>query len=573
MSPGIALLRRRSRQGLRLLCVAFVVLALRLIYLQAIRHPKYLRKAQAVQLRDWILYARRGTIYDRNGMPLAESVMRHTVFADPTEIERPRATARVLAPVLAIEEDGVYPLLRRQGTRFVRLKRAILDSVADSVADLRLRGIGLQLEPTRRYPKGAAAAQAIGFVGKEATQPGLAGLEASLNSLLAGKNGRLVAEIDARGALIPGRRIKEEPAIDGSNVVLTLDAQIQEIAEAQLAEAVENSDARGGTVVVMDPHSGEILALASLPSFDPNRPLESPPENWINPAVTYAYEPGSTYKLVMACAALEEHLMGPHDTVTCRGALQVGNRVIHCAHDAHGTLDLAGIVQKSCNIGAATVAMRLGHRRFLKYVKRLGFGEPVDLGLGAEAPGFVPDPNAKDWPQIRLANMAFGQGLTVTPIQLLSAYCAVANDGVRPRPHIIKRVVGPDGDTVKEYRYRGRRVISSEVARTVRDMLVGVVEKGTGKAARIDGYRVAAKTGTAQKPCPGVGYASGKYTGSFVGFLPAAQAKLGIIVVIDEPKGSHYGGVVAAPAFREIAIESMAYLGIPPTQVASAGSP
>jgi stage V sporulation protein D (sporulation-specific penicillin-binding protein) len=548
--------------------VAFVVLGLRLVYLQVIRHAAYLRKAQSVQMRDWTIYARRGSICDRNGVPLAESVMRHTAFADPTEIRKPRATSAALAHVLDIEEDQLYSLLRRPDTRFVRLQRGLSDPISDRIEALRLRGIGLQLEPARRYPKGAAAAQTIGFVGTDATQPGLAGLEASLNHWLAGRNGRLVAEIDARGALIPGRRIREEPPVDGCSVVVTIDAEIQAIAEAQLRQAVEAHGARGGTIVVMDPRSGEILALASQPSFDPNRPLESPPENWINPAVTCAYEPGSTYKLVMACAALEERLMGPRDTITCHGALQVGNRVIHCAHDrAHGPLDLASIVEQSCNIGAATVTMRLGQQRFYKYVKRLGFCQPLGLGLGAEAPGSVPSPR-QTWSQIRLANLAFGQGITVTPVQLLAAYCAVANDGILPRPHLVKRVIDPEGKTVKEFDYQGRRALSQQVAHQVRDMLVRVVDSGTGKAARIAGYQVAGKTGTAQKPCPGVGYASGKHIGSFVGFMPASQPKLGIIVVIDEPGGAGYGGVVAAPAFRHVAIETMAYLGIPPTQVA-----
>jgi stage V sporulation protein D (sporulation-specific penicillin-binding protein) len=566
------LLRRRTHQGVRLLCVGFAILALWLIYIQLICHGHYLHRAQSVQVREWILYAQRGTIYDRNGVPLAESAMRYSAFADPTEIKKPRATTTALASVLHMDQGELYATLRRPGTRFVRLKRHLADATADRIAALRLRGVGLQLEPARRYPQGTAAAQTLGFVGAEATQPGLAGLEASFNRVLSGHNGRLVAEIDARGALIPGRRIKEEPAADGSSIVLTLDARLQEIAEAQLAQAVETYSARGGTVVIMDPHSGEILALANLPSFDPNTPLESPPETWVNPAVTYAYEPGSTFKLITACAALEEGAVSLDDTFYCHGALQVGTHTIHCAHNAHGMLTLAGIIEKSCNIGAATVALRLGSKRLLKYVKRFGFCAPVGLGVGAEATGFVPEPKTENWAQITLANMGFGQGITVTPIQLLSAYCTVANNGIRPRPHLVKRIVNADGDTVKEYHYAGQRVLSPTVARTVREMLVQVVEAGTGKAAQIAGYRVAGKTGTAQKACPGVGYASGKFTGSFVGFFPADQPKLAVIAVIDEPAGAHYGGVVAAPAFREIAVQSMAYLGIPPTQVASAGA-
>jgi len=573
MAPGPGrLIRSRIEAWSFVFLLVFLALAGVLFSIQVSHHRGYRDAANRLHERTWTLAAPRGTILDRNGLPLAMTVDAGSIFGDPSEIEDKQAVAARLAPVLDVTPDRIEQCLSRRG-RFAWLVRRAEDDVVARVKALKIKGIGVLSEPRRVYPMGVLAADTLGFV--TADHAGGAGMEEAQQEALAGRDGRVWVEVDARGRIIPGRRHVERPSVAGRDVVLTLDSRLQEIAEACLDEAMTTWQAAAGTVLVMQPRSGEILALANRPTFDPNTYSEYPRERWVNRAVSYAYEPGSTFKIVTAAAALEEGLYGPHDPVVyCRAAMPVGGHVIHCAthgRGGHQDVDLTKLIVKSCNIGAATVAAKLGPERFYRHIRGFGFGIEADIGLSGETAGSVARPET--WRDIRLANIGFGQSLSVTPPQLLAAYCTIANDGMRPHPHLVKRIKAGAGEPAQEMVPPGSRVVSAETAAAVREMLCGVVAEGTGKSAQIAGYRVAGKTGTAQKAVPGLGFAGGKYVGSFVGFVPADDPKLAILVIMDEPQGGHYGAVVAAPTFREVAKRSLAYLGIPPTQMAQATRP
>jgi len=570
MVPGPGrFIRSRIEAWSFVFLLVFVGLVAALFYLQVFRGPHYRRVADRLHHRTWVLTAPRGTIFDRNGLPLALTVDAGSIFGDPSEIRDKQAAAASLAPILNLSPGRVEECLARRG-RFAWLLRRADDDVVTRVKALKIKGIGVTGEQKRVYPMGVLAADTVGFV--TANHGGAAGIEEALQRVLAGHDGRVWGEVDARGRIIPGQRRVEQPPTAGRDVVLTLDSRLQEIAETCLDEAITRWKAAAGTVLVMEPHTGEILALANRPTFDPNDYRAYPAQRWVNRAVTFAYEPGSTFKIVAISAALEEGLYKPHDHVVyCRASLPVGRRVIHCVthgHGGHGDVDVTKLIVKSCNIGAATVGFRLGPQRLHRYLRKFGFGVKPDLGLSGQSAGSVPP--ADTWRDITLANIAFGQSVSVTPAQLLAAYCAIANDGVRPHPHLVKRIEGGAGQPEQEIDLPGSRVISPETARAVRKMLCGVVEKGTGTAAQIEGYQVAGKTGTAQKALPGRGFTGGKFIGSFVGFVPADNPKLAMIVILDEPSGAHYGAVVAAPTWCEVAKRSLAYLGIPPTQVAKA---
>jgi cell division protein FtsI/penicillin-binding protein 2 len=354
----------------------------------------------------------------------------------------------------------------------------------------------------------------------------------------------------------------------GGSVVLTIDLDIQAITEEELQKAVENAKAAGGAAIVMDPQTGEVLALASQPSFDPNTYFKFPQENWAPHSIVSPYEPGSTFKVITVSAAMEEKLLADNWTYHCAGSQAVGRRRVNCAQhggtSAHGTLTLDEVIIESCNSGAAAIAMKLGKDRLYHWVKEFGFGEQTGIELAGETAGIVWNP--KTWSTMQLANIGFGQGISVTPLQLLSAYCAIANGGYRVYPRVVKAKMGPEGQLQQLELPKRKRILSAETSERMRHAMTEVVEseKGTGSNARILDRTTAGKTGTAQKPTPEAGFKSGLYIGSFCGFAPAKDPKLAIIVVIDEPHNGYYGGVVAAPAFREIASRALTQLGVPP---------
>jgi stage V sporulation protein D (sporulation-specific penicillin-binding protein) len=546
----------------------FTALAGRLFWVQIIEHSRYREKAEETRGRRWPIRSPRGNIYDRNGNPLALNLKLYSVAADPRLISDPAGVAKQLAPLLRKPEAELAALLTDRGDRHVLLRATVDAPVAAAIRKLDCPGLIVSNEWKRAYPHEQAGAALLGFVGTD--MKGLGGIEAALNRTLSGTDGQMLVVLDGRlprsRSQIPGRSVVTKNMVPGSSVALTIDLEIQAIAEQELAKAVEAANASGGAAIVMDPETGEILALASQPGFDPNQFRDYDEKSWVSHAIASPYEPGSTFKLITACAAIEEGVMSQGETYTCTGSRAVGNRTISCAlHGgtrAHGTLDLDHMIIKSCNVGMGTVALALGAPRLHRWAQRLGFGRLTGIELAGESAGLLMPASA--WSQVQVANVGFGQGVSVTALQLLRAYCAVANGGRLVSPHIVKMIMEPGGKVVTPRPPPPEQVLSPATCERLRADLEKVVEEGTGKQAQIPGRRVAGKTGTAQRPTPEMGYRSGKYIGSFVGFAPVEHPRLAILVVIDEPKGSHYGGVVAAPAFREICERALAYLRVPP---------
>jgi stage V sporulation protein D (sporulation-specific penicillin-binding protein) len=551
--------------------VFFGLLAHKLWSIQIVQHQEYRTDAEKIQARKRPIRAPRGNIYDRNGNPLALNLKVYSVAADPELVDRPSERAGQLQPILRIPEDQLdSKLLPGEGVRYVHLRDSVDMRVADAVRGLDCDGIIISTEWQRAYPQRHLAAALLGFIGTE--MKGLGGIEAALNDRLAGADGEMLVFLDGRlprtRSQIPGRTVITKQMQPGSSVYLTIDADIQAFAEEELAAAVESAQALGGAAIVMDPANGDVLALASYPSFDPNEFQDYPRETWVSSAVASPYEPGSTFKPIAACAAIEEGVMSHGETLVCGGTQEIGGHPVKCAPHggsrAHGVVDLDRMVVESCNIGIARLSLALGADRMYEWAKRFGIGEKTGIELMGESRGIVSPP--EDWSQIQVATVGFGQGISVTPLQLLSAYCAIANGGWRVHPRVVSKSTHPTGRTEQQSRPAPVRILSPATCDRMRELLVEVVEEGTGKAAQIPGRRVAGKTGTAQKPTPGEGFEAGKYIASFAGFAPAERPRVAVLVVIDEPQNGHYGGVVAAPAFRAICERALTHLRVPPDE-------
>jgi cell division protein FtsI/penicillin-binding protein 2 len=460
---------------------------------------------------------------------------------------------------------GALGVFLSEGTPSIRLSR-FLDSQPIPGVIYGLPGIGLQQERRRQYPFATLASATLGYVSHDHGRlTGAFGLESTQEKTLRGVDGQETKEIDARHLTIPERSRRREPQ-DGRDVILTLDLDIQQAAETALREAVTAAKARGGSCTVIDPKSGEILALATYPAWDANDPGHSPVD-LMHPVVSNFYEPGSTFKLVAVLAALEEGIIRDGQQITyCSGALPIGRHTIGEAHNAHGAVDCKRLLEQSCNIAAAHLALRLGPERFIKWCEALGFGERTHIELAHESPGLLNRSNVRA--KITLATMGFGQSVAVTPLQLAAAYSVVANNGEWVQPHLVKGRMRADG-TVEHPVVPRRTVCSPETATRMKAYFENVVVEGTGGGAAVAGYRVAGKTGTAQK-AEGKRIRSGKYIGSFIGFLPVNDPRLTILAVIDEPKTSIYGGAVASPIVRDVGTRAMQYMNVPPTQVAPA---
>ncbi len=586
----------------------FARLALRLVELQVWRHAELSAKAQQNTRREILREPRRGDILDARGNLLATSVFVKTVCADPVLVGRfPAEVARALAPLLQIEEAELYgrllPRLRRnaQGetvtNRYVVLKRKVPPETWEQVRgamqrlasppegrkltraealewrNLRASVFTESLDDQQRvYPNRTLAAQVLGFVGSEEREldgmtllqtRGIEGIEAALDSKLTGVPGWRVTEKDRRGReLLPLRDQDVEPR-DGFNVVLTLDAVVQHIVEEALAQAMERHNPISASALVVRPRTGEILAMATLPTFDPNRPGAFPPEARRNRVVTDIMEPGSTFKVVVVSAALNERLVALTDTFDCEhGHFAFGGRVLH-DHESYGRLTVQGIITKSSNIGAAKIGIRLGPERLYRYMRAFGFGDKTGVPLPSEAPGSVPEPAR--WYKVSLAQIPMGHGIAVTRLQMTMAMAALANRGVLMRPMLVSRLEDREGNVVARYTPQPIRAVVSETAArlTVEALKTVVSPEGTAPKAALEHYTVAGKTGTAQKAGPG-GYQPGKYIASFIGFFPADQPEVCISVVLDEPKQGYYGGQVAAPVFKQIAERLANYLNIRP---------
>ena len=536
---------------------------LRAVQLQVFERERFLELAEGQYLRQVEIPARRGDIFDRKGTPLGQSVEVDSIWADPSLLPDRAAAAKLLGARLKEPPAQVLQRLER-GRRFAWVKRhARPEEVALALA-LKLPGVSVVKEPRRFYPQRELAAQVLGMVGHEGR--GLEGVELAFDDELSGQSAQLPLLRDARGrqVLTAGTAAAAAQERQGAQVTLTIDGNLEHLAERALERAVSDSRAVSGMVVVLDPRTGELLALANAPRFNPNTPRDAGAHAMRNRAALDTFEPGSTTKAFTVAAALEERAIKPADVFFCEnGAWDVGRDTINDTH-AWGWLSTGKVLQVSSNIGAAKIAQALGRERFVEYLQRFGFGERVGLGLPGEGKGVLPFPRA----EIALANQAFGQGLTATAVQLAAGYGALANGGVLMKPFLVSKVVDPDGVVLLETRpMEVRRAVSARTARTVLSMLEGVVaDEGTAPRARMEGYRVAGKTGTAQKADPVARGYSDKRIGSFVGVVPAEAPRLVIAVIIDEPQTDKYGGLSAAPAFKEIAEGAVAYLGIPPSR-------
>jgi cell division protein FtsI (penicillin-binding protein 3) len=564
-SPGAGRwmrLRVAMMGGLLLLGLA---LALgRAVQLQVVQAARLGLMATDQSQREMDVPARRGEILDRRGVSLASSVEVDSLWVDPSQLGDVRRAATDLARTLHLDAPELVQRLER-ARRFGWVKRQVTPQELAAARALGVPGLGVTKEPKRFYPQKELAAQVLGVVGKDGL--GLEGLELAFEEELTGTGSKVEGLRDARGRNVlldgaPGTRARE-----GANVTLTLDRTLQYTAEKVLDAAVAESGALTGLVVALDPRTGELLALAHSPRFNPNSPGGVPPSVLRDRGALDVFEPGSTFKAFVAAGALESGSVRLDERFFCEnGAWEVGKHVIHDTHP-HGWLTLAQILQVSSNIGMAKVAQRLGREGMVRTAQHFGFGERAGLALVGEGRGSVPYPRA----ELSLATQAFGQGVSATAVQVAAAFGALANGGVLMRPYIVARVTDPDGMVLLENQpTQVRRVVSERTARAVVSMLEGVVQKeGTGARAHMDEYRVAGKTGTAQKPDTVAGGYTDRHIASFMGIVPAEDPRLVVLVVIDEPKTDVFGGLVAAPAFKEIAAAALPGLGVPASQGAS----
>ena len=554
--------------GRALFVAAFIgfwmlVVCARLVYLQFSQYENLASRARQQQQNEIETSPQRGELLDRQERQLASSVQTVSLFIDPDGLDVPTLdrNAQQIAQSLGLKQADLSREFRKahdQKKRFVWIARRLDADKADKVVALKLPGVQTQLEPKRYYPNGSLAAHVLGYVGLDGK--GLGGVEQFYNAKISGEPGQLFIEKDASGKPYEGYEIAAKA---GQTVILTIDQTIQYQAEQALQAAVSQSHAKSGSVIVLDPRSGEILALANAPTFDPNRVSDAKPETRSNWALQNIYEPGSTFKVVAFSAALENKLARVDERIDCQmGAITVAGRVVH-DHKPFGTLTIPEALAKSSNVAAIKLGIRVGDQTMYDYIRRFGFGSKTGIELPGETNGILR--RVERWQPSSIGSIAIGQEVGVTPVQMVAAFGALANDGMRIAPHLIREVRDAGGNVVYRAQPEQRRVLSAETAIALRGMLEGVTLNGTAKKAQLDGYSAAGKTGTAQKIDPKTrSYSSTKFVGSFVGFAPVSNPQVVIIVVIDEPAGAYHGGDVAAPVFREVAEQVLPTLGIEP---------
>lgn len=554
------------------LLLAFGLVIVRLLHLQVVERSRLAARAGRQQEQVITLEPKRGTIFDRRGRELAVTVDVDSVYGVPSKVEDPRELAARLSRIL--REDPRKLERKLAGDRkFVWLSRKIDPSKAARVKELDAEEISLRSEMRRFYPKKALAGPLLGFT--DVDNQGIEGIERAYDKLLRGSGGWVLAEKDARGRIVfpggPGFQFKMPKP--GRDLVLTVDEVIQHIAEKELDLALASSRAKGGVCIVTNPQTGEVLALSvrtngsGRQAFNPNEPGRYKPAEWRNRAITDAFEPGSIFKPFLAAAVLEERVVHPLERFDCRGGkIQLADRVIKDAEE-HGILTFTDVIAESSNVGTIKAALRLGKDRFYKYITVFGFGRKTGIDLPGEIPGLLRD--VRLWSGVSLGAIAIGQEIGVTPLQVAAAYGALANGGVMMTPYIVSEVVDREGKGGQKFSPRPQgRVITAETSAKVNAMLQRVIESGTGQKARLSGYTAAGKTGTAQKIDHRTGaYSKKEYVSSFAGFAPAASPRLVIVVMVDAPEGVIYGGSVAAPVFKAVAEQSLAYLQTPPDDV------
>jgi cell division protein FtsI (penicillin-binding protein 3) len=555
------LANRRIRLLVAVFAVVFGLTLLRAFWLQGVRAQAFGRMAASQHRQTVTVAANRGTIYDSTGVQLAIGEQAITVYADPLQIKDATKVAPVVARILRLDPKQVYERLSDRTHGFVYVARK-----ADAVRAARLQrrhitGLGFYPEERRFYPQHSIAAQVLGYAGVD--NHGLSGLEVALDKSLAGREGRETLVRDPFGHVLDS--VVSKAARDGSDVSLTIDHNIQAQAESVLRETVRRWGAKDATAIVLDPHTGAVLAMAVAPTYDANSFPAVPRDEQRNRALTDTYEPGSTFKLVTVAGALSTGIVTPRTAFTLPYEIQVADRRIHDAEPrGTETMSVATILSKSSNVGAITLAQLLGKNRLASWISRFGFGHPTGIDFPGESQGIVLPPGK--WSGSTIGNVPIGQGIAVTPMQMASAYAAIANGGTWVRPHLVERV----GDGLPRPAVT-RRIVTPWIARELTSMLQNVVLDGTGTLAQIPGYHVAGKTGTAAKP-DSHGYSTSKYVASFVGFAPATRPRVVVLVAVDEPHGGIFGGVVAAPAFKAIMQQTLQYVSAPP-DAATASTP
>ncbi len=548
------LANRRIRLLLAVFALVFGLTLLRAVWLQGVRAQSLSRMAAKQHRQTVTVPAERGTIFDRTGVQLALGEHATTVYADPLQIQNPTAVAPVVARILRLDPKDVYDKLSDRTHGFVYVQRKADPARAARLAKRELTGIGFYPEERRFYPQRSIAAQVLGYAGVD--NRGLAGLELTLDKPLAGRPGRETLVRDPFGHVLDA--VTSTTALDGSDVYLTIDHTIQAQAESVLRDTLRKWHAKDATAVVLDPQTGAVLAMAVAPTYDANNFAGVPKEVQRNLAVTDTYEPGSTFKLVTVSAALSTGIVTPNTPFRLPYEIQVADRRIHDAEPrGTETMSVAQILSRSSNVGAITLARLLGKDRLVSWIARFGFGRYTGIDYPGESRGIILP--ASKWSGSTIGNVPIGQGIAVTPIQLASAYAAIANGGIWTQPHLIDHVGGAYARPP-----RRRRIVRRWIAQQVTSMLQNVVLDGTGTLAQVPGYHVAGKTGTAAKPDSQGGYSDSRYVASFVGYVPASRPRLVVLVAVDEPKGAIWGGAVAAPAFRQIAEPTLQYLEVPP---------
>ena len=540
--------------------VLFTVIGAKAVYLQVYRSPWLAQKASSQYEQSLQSSGKRGTVYDRNLREMAVTIDVTSIAARPSKIKEPRAVSRTLAKILKTDRRQIFKKLKSKD-RFVWLKRQASPKETAAVESLGLDGIEFAPERNRFYPNKALASQAIGFTGLDGY--GLEGIEFSYDRYLRGSAGKQTILRDALGKVFDETQ-ETELRTEGRNIILTIDRTVQYIAESALEEAVKEYSARSGMAIVMEPQTGAILAMAHAPFFNPNSYTDFNKELWRNRAITDPFEPGSTMKIFSAAAALDSSNIKAHDIFFCEnGAYKIGQNVVHDIKK-HGWLSLQQIIKYSSNIGAVKISEKVGAKRLYGMLRKFGFGAKTEIDSPGETAGSLAP--YRDWTSVDTGAIAFGYGISVSAIQLITAVSAIANDGVLMKPYLVQAITNSKGEPLKQFQPQTvRRVISEKTSRTLKAIMKTVItEGGTGVNAALEGYDVCGKTGTVRKLNEDGTYSNTRHIGSFVGFTPADDSRLAILVIIDEPKGKSYGGTVAAPVFRRIARETLNYLNIPP---------
>jgi cell division protein FtsI/penicillin-binding protein 2 len=536
--------------------ISLILLILRLFYLQGFRHSFFEKKADEQHTVSIEIAPKRGTVFDRNMRVLAVNLSTKSIFADAREIKNKTKTASSLSSILRLNNDFVMERLSKDKA-FVWIKRKVSQQEALAVKGLKIDGIGTVEESKRFYPNKALACHILGTV--DIDNAGLEGIELKYNKYLKGESGWLVSTQDARRKLVESYQGEYIPPKNGFNIVLTIDEVIQNIAERELYKAYEKYRAKGASIIVIDPRTGDVLALANFPNFDLNDYARRAVTSIRNRAINDFFEPGSVFKIVTASAALEENAVRLTDRFDCEnGAWTVGKRTLH-DHTPHGVMTFKEIIEKSSNIGTVKVASRFGAEKMYKFMRAFGFYDRTGLELPGEVVGM--NRPISRWSKVSMLAIPMGQEVTATAMQLACAIAVIADNGYLVKPRIISRIVDDNGMVVKEMpRKVIRKVITPRTACLMRLVLKGAVESGTGKKARIEDYSAGGKTGTAQKVEPSGVYSHDRFVASFIGFAPVEKPVLAVAVCVDEPRGVYYGGDVAAPVFKNVVDESLKYL-------------